>query len=158
MKSMLKVIAVLSMVAFAPAMAAQPLQQEKFFFGAGGSINDISGSDEGFGVQVFGGYAFGEISSGILLDAEVGYMTTGDMEVHGNDVEADGIWGAGVIRVPLSADVELLARAGIDFGDDDGVLFGGGIGFQLNKQTTVRAELVERDDVSSMQLNVVFRQ
>lgn len=144
--------------AFAAKGAADP---QKFFFGAGLSQNDVPGSDEGTGYQFFGGYEFGEIASGIALDAEVGYMNTGDMDVRVGPVtvetRAKGIWAAGVARILMSSEFELLGRAGLDFGDDDGLLVGIGAGFNLNKQTTLRFELVERDDVSSLQFNVLYR-
>jgi hypothetical protein len=52
--------------------------------------------------------------------------------------------------------VELLGRAGYDFGDDDGFLFGIGGGYIVNKNLKLRLEYVWRDNVDSLQFNVVF--
>ncbi len=70
---------------------------------------------------------------------------------------ATGLWATGVGRLQLNPQFELLARAGFDFGDDDGLMVGVGAGFNVNKQTQLRFELVERDDISSLQLNFVYR-
>jgi hypothetical protein len=87
-------------------------------------------------------------------------MDTGNFKatVGGVSVEskAKGIWGAGVARYMATPNVELLGRVGYDFGDDDGLLFGIGAGYIVNKNLKLRLEFVEREDVSSIQFNVVF--
>lgn len=148
-----------------PALAASPgaksqpgIDTGRLFFGAGISQNDVSGSDDGTGYQFFGGYEFGQVAQNVALDLEVGYMDTGDMDIPGpGDDHAKGLWATGVGRLQLNPQFELLARAGLDFGDDDGLMVGVGAGFNVNKQTQLRLELVERDEVSSLQFNVVYR-
>ena len=150
--------------AAAPAFAASQagIDTGRLFFGAGISQNDASGaSDEGTGYQLFGGYEFGQVAQNVALDLEVGYMDSGDIKyciasVCGED-NATGLWATGVGRLQLNPQFELLARAGLDFGDDDGLMVGVGAGFNVNKQTQLRFELVERDDISSLQLNFVYR-
>lgn len=150
-----------------PVLAAQPagskggFDSSKVFFGGGLSQNDVSGSDEGTGFQFFGGYEFGEVAKNVKLDVEVGYMTTGDMDVCAFgfcvSAEAKGLWSTAVGRFALNPEWELVGRAGMDFGDDDGFMFGAGVGYQFNKTSAVRFELVERDAVSSLQVNFVYR-
>ena len=148
----------------APALAAGPagIDTGRLFFGAGISQNDASGADdEGTGFQFFGGYEFGQVAQNVAVDLEVGYMDSGDIKyciagVCGED-NATGLWATGVGRLQLNPQFELLARAGLDFGDDDGLMVGVGAGFNVNKQTQLRFELVERDDISSLQLNFVYR-
>lgn len=164
------VAAVVMTLAFSSAMAQRGggsgLNTDKLFFGAGVSQNDVSGSDKGTGYQFFGGYEFGEIARNVNFDLEVGYMTTGDMDFCQNlpffgticqSAEAKGLWATGVGRFVLSPQFELLGRAGLDFGDDDGFMFGVGAGFLIDKRSSLRLELVERDNVSSLQLNFVYR-
>lgn len=168
----LRKIALLTVAAAlaAPTLAAaQAFDSKNLFFGAGLSQNDVSGSDTGTGYQVFGGYRFGKIAQNVSLDAEVGYMTTGDMEIKecatvlGNrvcvsaDAEAKGLWATGVGRFSLNPQFDLIGRAGLDFGDDDGFMFGVGAGYNVNKQLQLRLELVERDNVSSVQLNFAYQ-
>lgn len=152
----------------APAVVAAPaggFDSGKLFLGAGLSQNDVSGSDEGTGYQFFGGYRFGQIASNIELDAEVGYMDTGDMDINRTvlgipvtvDARAKGLWATAVGRLALDPQFDLIGRLGMDFGDDDGLMFGVGAGYNVSKQTQLRLELVERDEVSSLQVNFVYR-
>ncbi len=158
------VISLVFAVFAAPSLAASQagINTERVFFGAGISQNDVSGaSDEGTGFQIFGGYEFGQVAQNVALDLEVGYMDSGDIKfcIAGFCAKdnATGLWATGVGRLQLNPQFELLARAGFDFGDDDGLMVGVGAGFNVNKQTQLRFELVERDDISSLQLNFVYR-
>jgi opacity protein-like surface antigen len=136
---------------------AQAVDTSKLFFGAGLSSNEVSGSDSAVGWQVFGGYGFGQVASNLYFDAEVGYMDTGDMERPGGDAKANGLWAAGVGRYLITPSIELLGRAGLDFGDDDGFLAGIGAGLILTKNIKLRLEYVQRDKVDSWQFNFVYQ-
>lgn len=160
-------IAALLLVAAASAQAANTgFNPQKLFFGAGVSRNDVSRSDHGTGLQIFGGYPFGEVAKNIHVDAEAGYMDTGNMDLPasatppfgtGRSVRAKGLWATGVARFALNPQAELLARAGLDFGDDNGLMVGVGVGVGLTKQSSLRFEYVERDNVNSLQLNFVVK-
>ena len=58
--------------------------------------------------------------------------------------------------LPITNNIDLLGRGGIDFGDDDGLMTGIGIGFHASRQFEIRGEFVARDHVDSLQLNFVF--
>lgn len=158
---MLKTIRIL-LVAFigmavAPLAAAQVVDTNKLFFGAGVSSNETSDSDSAVGWQLFGGYTFGEVARNVIIDAEVGYMDSGNMHRPGRpDLKANGLWATGVVRIPLTQSIEVLGRLGMDFGDDDGVMAGIGVGFLLTQNIKVRFEFVQRDNVDSVQFNMVF--
>ncbi len=162
---MKKILTFMAFAAFAaPALGASQagIDTGRLLFGAGISQNDVSGADdEGTGFQIFGGYEFGQVAQNVAVDLEVGYMDSGDIKycAFGNcrKDNATGLWATGVGRLQLNPQFELLARAGLDFGDDDGLMVGVGAGFNVNKQTQLRFELVERDDISSLQLNFVYR-
>jgi hypothetical protein len=139
------------------AAVAQAVDTSKFFFGAGLSSNEVSGSDSAVGWQIFGGYGFGQVTNSLYFDAEVGYMDTGDMERPGGDVKANGLWAAGVGRFLVTPSIELLGRVGLDFGDDDGLLGGIGAGLILTKNIKLRLEYVQRDKVDSWQFNFVYQ-
>jgi hypothetical protein len=170
---MLKQLGTIALAFCVAAAAADALAQKgkssggfdtsKLLFGAGLSMNEVSGSDSGTGWQVFGGYRFGEIAPKFYADVEVGYMETGDMEVCVAPFgcasgEAKGLWATGVARYLAAPQVELIGRAGMDFGDDDGFMLGFGAGYLFNKNWKLRGEYVIRDNVDSLQLNVVFSQ
>jgi len=146
---------------FSSAAAAQGFDLRRLFFGAGVSQNMVSGLDNGTGFQVFGGYNFPAIARNFYVDAEAGYMDTGKLKATGCtgsfcNATASGLWGSGVARYMVAPNVELLGRAGYDFGDDDGFLFGVGAGYIVSKNLKLRLEYVARDHVDSLQFNVVF--
>ncbi len=164
---------VLSLCVVVPSYAAERARgnaqagfnPQQLFFGGGLSLNDVSNSDTGVGAQIFGGYDFGQIAPNIGIDAEVGYMDTGKMTVHVDtpfgrlegDARAKGLWAAAVGRLTLNPAFDLLGRLGYDFGDDDGLLFGIGVGYNVTRQAQLRLELVERDNVNSVQFNIRFK-
>jgi len=144
-------------LALSTVAVAQGLDTSKLFFGAGLSSNDVSGSDSATGYQIFGGYGFGEVTPKVFIDAEVGYMDTGNMTRRGGNVKANGLWANGVGRLMLAPSIELIGRLGMDFGDDDGLMAGIGVGFLLTRSVKLRLEFVQRDNVDSVQLNFVFQ-
>ena len=158
--------ALLAMTSLSAAAANSSFDPQKLFVGIGASRNDISGSGKGTGWQIFAGYPFGEVAKNIRLDGEVGYMDTGTMDLPASatppfggsrGVRAKGLWATGVARVSLNPQAEFLARAGFDFGDDDGFMAGLGVGISLSKQAQLRFEYVERDSVNSLQMNLTFK-
>ncbi|GMR17941.1 MAG: hypothetical protein BMS9Abin33_0337 [Gammaproteobacteria bacterium] len=131
------------------------------YFGGGVGFNKLSGWDDSFGIQFLGGYELGNFGAkGFDFSVEAGYMDTGDFERNfaGGTVSesANGLWGTFVAAYHASPLVDILARAGLDVGDDDGPMFGVGVGFNVNKQLQLRGEFVARDNVDSLQFNVVF--
>jgi opacity protein-like surface antigen len=158
---MLKMIraAVIGLIglALSAGAGAQGFDASKLFFGGGLSSNDVSGSDNATGYQIFGGYGFGEVTRNVFIDAEVGYMDTGSMTRGGSSVKAKGLWANGVGRLLVTPNIELLGRLGLDFGDDDGLMAGIGVGFLVTKTLKLRLEYVQRDDVNSVQFNFVFQ-
>ncbi len=163
---MLKVIRVLliglagmAISAVADAQAqSRGFDAGKLFFGAGLSSNDTSGSDDATGWQLFGGYGFGEVTRNVFIDAEVGYMDTGNMSRPGrSDAKANGLWATGVGRLLVTPGIEVLGRLGLDFGDDDGLMAGIGVGFIVARNIKLRLEFVQRDNVDSLQFNFVYQ-
>ena len=140
--------------------AAQQFDQRRLFFGGGLSQNKISGADSANGFQIFGGYNFRELAPKFSIDAEVGYMDSGKFKQTVGpftvDDKAKGLWGSGVARYMVDRQWELLGRLGYDFGDDDGLMYGIGGGYIVNKNLKLRLEYVIRDSVDSLQFNVVF--
>jgi len=159
-----------SMLFAGPVFAAQSgFDSSKLYFGAGLSQNDVSGSSNGTGYQFFGGYGLGPVAKNINLDLELGYMDTGNMDVDvsvsafgttisaSGSARAKGLWSTVVGRFALNPQFDLLGRVGFDFGDDDGLMFGVGGGYNYDKRTQLRLEYVERDNVNSLQFNLVYR-
>lgn len=136
---------------------------EKMYVGAGlnhnridsSSIGGIDGKTNGF--QVFGGYEYGQ-RNGIDIAFEAGIIQTGDF-YDGTSEDADGIWGAAVVKKDLPEIKEKLsgiARLGYGLGGDDGLLMGFGAQYQINPKVFMRLEYVNKDLSQSYQLNAVY--
>jgi Outer membrane protein beta-barrel domain len=139
-------VVVLVAMGSASVASAQGFDQRRLFFGAGLSANSVDGADNhATGFQFFGGYNFGEFAPKFHIDAELGYMDS-----------AKGLWATGVARYMVTPQFELIARLGYDFGDDDGLMAGIGAGYVVNPHLKLRAEYVVRDNIDSIQFNLVF--
>jgi outer membrane protein with beta-barrel domain len=145
-------------IGFASVASAQGFDQRRLFFGAGLGANSVSGGAHALGAQFFTGYNLKEIAPKFSIDPEVGYMDSGKFKKDGRTVgdNAKGLWAAGVPRYMATPNLELLARVGYDFGDDDGLMFGLGGGYIVNKNLKLRLEYVARDNIDSIQFNLVF--
>lgn len=148
----------LSLLVAMPADAAE-LYGDRFYAGGGLSHNEVNSAD-GNGLQFFGGYRLPARLGAADPAVEVGYWDSGDLDVStpsgDRDVSAEGVWVNGVVQVPLSDGVSLIGRAGYDFGDDDGLMAGGGLGVALSERISVRGEIVVRDETDSLQGNLVY--
>lgn len=156
----------------ATSASAQNLEfdPDNFYAGGGIGINSVSGLDDAIGPNLFAGYNMGEIFGVEKLDLmiEAGYMDTGDFgdqcvarDFTGNCISrrsfsASGVWTTGVVRYNLNEQWSFFGRLGLDLGDDDGVMIGGGAEFHLSEPFAIRGELVERDNISSIQANFVW--
>ena len=155
----------------AASSSAMAVESENLYAGGGLGFNsiDVSGADSAMGFQFFGGYTFDlEAAPTLNFAAEAGYMTSGDFDVEFvnpftgakttvSGGSADGIWMSGVASYPMNDQLSLIGRIGLDFGDDDGVLFGFGAGYSLGKSLGVRGEYVLRDSIDSLQINATFK-
>ena len=139
---------------------------DKIYFGGGLGSNSLPGSSSGIGFQFFGGYDLPVKMGKGKLSVEVGYMDSGDMEVAAIPTffgpvvvedKATGLWGSAVFSLPVQDKLNIIARAGLDIGDDDGFMFGAGLGFNLSPKMALRGEYVIRDSIDSLQLNFVMR-
>ncbi len=131
---------------------------DRLYFGGGIAGNDLRG-DDATGFQFFAGYPLqAKLGKGDLA-IEAGYMDSGSFEHRGNfgSVSATGLWGTLVGSWNVATKTDLVVRAGLDVGDDDGVMFGAGLGYALSKKLELRGEYVVRDNIDSLQFNFVFR-
>jgi len=140
------------------------LQTSSFYLGGGFGFNSHSGRSS-TGYQFLGGYEFGgKLAGGIATAVELGYMDTGTFEskdlrdgsTNGSNQEAEGFWLNAVWSYPISNRVEGLWRVGIDFGDDDGLMAGAGMGYNFNRNWALRSEYVVREAVNSFQFNLLY--
>ena len=145
----------LSFVNAAYAAEGQPLLDKHKISIAGGIANNSVGGnvDDELGVQFFGAYDLNQVNlmESVKTSVEVGYM---DYGFHGKN--SGGLWVNGVVNGPLSQPFGWLARLGLDLGDDSGLMFGAGISYSLDRRTALRGEYVIRDDIDSLQFNIIY--
>ncbi len=146
--------------------ASNGFNQDNLYFGGGLSSNSASGLSNGTGYQFFAGYKLDMVKiSKIDSAVEIGYMDTGKMEecvtvpFFGNvcgDAAAKGLWSTYVASYNFNKEVSGIGRVGLDFGDDDGLMFGVGADYKFDKQMSLRGEYVKRQHVDSLQVNFVY--
>lgn len=141
------------------------IDTKQLYFGGGLSLNDIGFGDDAVGFQIFAGMPIPIEMGKAKLMGEVGYMDTGDFDANLGpgpfgtvSQSASGLWANAVVDVPLQNNISLIGRAGLDFGDDDGIMIGGGLGFHVSNKLEIRVEYVIRDNIDSLQANFVIRQ
>lgn len=126
-----------------------------------GSIFSGANNETAFGFQLFAGVPIASSIEGFKTFAEAGYFQTSSFKfAPGVKEKVTGIWGAGVLQRDLNeVDPNLygLARIGLEIGDDDGIFMGVGAGYRISPKADVRAEFVNKDLVSSYQLNALIR-
>lgn len=143
--------------------------QNKYYVGAGMGVNSTENFDSTAGYQIFAGYCldFNFKSQKSKTSVEIGYMDSGDFEkqqdAFGNNPNKSkivtvnksysGMWFSGLAEYKFDNKMHIMARAGVDVGDQTGILFGGGAGYNVTKYAQVRAEYILHDEVDSFQLN-----
>ncbi|VAW85967.1 hypothetical protein MNBD_GAMMA17-1097 [hydrothermal vent metagenome] len=138
---------------------------DKLYFGGGLSENDSNGPNA-TGIQIFVGYPLTiKLGSGTFA-LEGGYMNSGSFErsvavpPFGSVVSsstATGLWGTVAGSWNIADRTSFVGRLGLDIGDDDGLMYGAGIGYDLIERLTIRGEYIMRDNIDSLQFNFVFR-
>lgn len=145
---------------------AGPASANGFYAGVGASNNELTPEsadsfDTATGYQAFAGYDFGSVFGTDLLGLrlEGGYFSSGDFE---NDTgtstqaAAEGIWASGVLDFNVTESFAIYGRAGFDGGDDDGPLAGVGAALDIGSSLRLSGELVSRENIDTVQLNVSF--
>ena len=142
---------------------------EGLYVGGGINYNDLDvgsifpgdNNETAFGFQVFAGIPIASSIEGFKTFAEAGYFQTSSFKLApGVKEKVTGIWGAGILQRDLNEiDPNLygLARIGLEIGDDDGIFMGIGAGYRISPKVDVRAEFVNKDLLSSYQLNALIR-
>lgn len=124
-----------------------------FSIGAGISSNEIDDPDEDeTGFQFLVAYDLPQVNlmEGVNSSVEFGIMD------FGFDEDDSGIWGSYVVDGAISGGIGWLAQAGLDIGDDSGLLFGVGLMTSPNETTDLRLEYTIRDDVDSLMINILY--
>ena len=152
--SLIMVLTLGTVLTQAHAQENKPLlERNQFSIGVGISNNEISSPDEDdTGFQFFGAYDLDHVNlmEGVDSSVEFGFID------FGFDEDDIGIWASYVVDGAISGRVGWLAQAGIDIGDDSGLLVGAGLKFMLDDKSDLRFEYVKRDEVDSLQINFLY--
>lgn len=147
----------LMLTVLASLSSAHAFDADRLLYGAGLGFNSASGASA-TGFQVFAGYTLNlDLAENLETSVEAGYRTTGNFDYFFADVSLDGVWATFNGSYTINDRFSALARAGLDFGDDDGLMLGGGAEYDLNESFSVRGEYVIRDITNSLQVNFVYR-
>lgn len=142
-----------------PAMSDEGrpmLDRDLFSIGAGISSNSIDDDDNDedneIGFQFFVAYDLIGVNlmDGVNSSIELGLMD------YGFKRDSTGIWGTYTVDGIISGDLGWLARAGLDIGDDSGLMLGAGLGYIVDERTELRFEYVARDEGESLQFNFLY--
>lgn len=137
---------------------------DKLYVGANLSHNTIDspfngGDVDASGYSLFAGLKFNNSVEGLTTSAELGYSDTKDFFKSNGDADINGVWIAGVAEKTLpelDPRISALARIGLDLGDDDGILFGAGLGFHATDMLSLRAEFINKDASSVYQIGALI--
>lgn len=152
---MKKILPVLGLLVVATSsLHAETIDTKQIYFGGGIGLNDYR-NDNATGFQLFAGLPIQANMGKAALAVELGYMDSGNFN---GGASADGIWSTAVVSYPLQDNLKLVGRAGYDFGDDDGLMLGGGLGVAVANNMDMRFEYVIRNNIDSLQANLVIRQ
>jgi len=161
MKKIIYGLALMFLASSVHAEGEGPIKADQIYVGGGLGFNSLPAAGSARGFQFIGGYEFAtKLNDDITSAIELGYMDTGDFDQLNSGTKvsaAKGAWLAYVGSVPLSKKTDMLARLGFDFGDDDGVLFGTGLQYKFTTKVALRTEYVARQNVNSLQANVIFK-
>jgi len=145
-------------LSFSAGLAAENeplLDRERLAIGGGIALNSISGPvDNEPGFQIFAAY---ELPTVNILQYTNSSIEFGYMDYGFDGEDTDGLWASFVLDGAIKSQWGWLARLGLDLGDDSGFMFGAGASYAWDAQLSVRAEYVVRDEVDSLQLNVIHR-
>ena len=159
MRKIIFLLALMSLVSNVNAEGA--VDAERIYVGGGLGFNSLPGFGSARGFQFIAGYDFKfKINEDISTALELGYMDTGDFDQYkgaNSNEDVKGLWFAAVESVPLSRKTDMLVRLGYDFGDDDGFLLGTGMQYKFNTKLALRMEYVARQNVNSLQANVLVK-
>lgn len=142
-----------------PASAVQRIDfgPEHWYVGGGLNHNSLDNFDNAYGIQAFAGLDLPyKPHRQITTHVEMGVITTEDFENANRTTDHTGVWTTGLTKVHITPRFRGLARLGVDFGDDDGLMAGFGGELEVRNNWFARGEFVARDSINSIQANLVY--
>ncbi|MBL1275018.1 MAG: outer membrane beta-barrel protein [Ectothiorhodospiraceae bacterium] len=184
MKNTLLLAATMSGILSAQTVMAEDFkfEPENLYFSLGATVSklDEDGFGSASGYQISAGYDLPyKFADAVHTAIEVGYMNSGTFDakptlvgtsiVTPGSEELDSLWVSGVASISFSdltkmagvspsdpSSLELFARLGYDFGDDDGIIYGAGLEYEVTEQISVNGEIVVGSEVKTGIFNLTY--
>lgn len=134
------------------AQESEPFLDTNLLSIGGGIADNSVGSSDETGLQIFAAYDLNQVNlmEGVKSSVEIGWMD------YGFSRDSTGIWGTYVVEGTIKEQLGWLARGGYDFGDDKGLMYGAGLDWAIEEKIDLRIEYVIRDDIDSLQFNILY--
>ncbi len=147
-------------------LSMQSMAEKQFYAGGGATLDQVSTpfvkeeSNYAPGMAAFVGYNFKQQAIGIVPKLELGYSKTEDFHKdRKGDYEIEGfLFAAGIQKYLPEIDPNLyvLAKAGVDLGDDSGLFQGFAVGYKLIPEVGVQFEYRNKNASISNQIQVLI--
>lgn len=146
----------INLVLFTPAVFGHCMQNA-YYAGGGLALSTLPRFQRATGLQFMGGYClpYNFNHRSIKTSVELGYFEMGEFKGINADRSFQGLWSTGVIEYKTSRKIHFLGRGGLDFGGDNGLVYGMGMAVNLTKFTQMRSEYVFRDKSKSVQFGII---
>lgn len=130
--------------------------------------DDDSNFKNATGFQIYGGYKLDyKLADTFNISIEAGYNDTGDFDgsaqiVNGSIVYPDSFntqtgWAAGVLSYNIYKRIDVQGTLGLEAGDEDGVIFGGGFDYHLDRRFDLKLAVIKRSESLSTQFNITYQ-
>ena len=136
--------------------------------GATSSIPDDDNYKNATGFQIYGGWKLDhKLVNTFNISIEAGYADSGDFDgsaqvVNGNvtypeTFNTQTVWGAGVLSYNFYKRFDVQGTLGLETGDEDGVIYGGGLDYHVDRRIDLKLALIQRSESVQTQFNVTYQ-
>ena len=178
MKNSLSISLLTSLVLWSTASTADEAERpyyddaklKPFYIGIGATASapDDDNYKNATGYQIYGGWKLDyKLVDTFNISIEAGYADSGDFDgsaqiVNGNIVYPESfntqtVWGAGVLSYNFYKRFDVQGTLGLEAGDEDGVIYGGGLDYHVDRRFDLKLALIKRSESLSTQLNVTYQ-
>ncbi len=149
-------ILILCLAAFSQTAFGHCMKSD-YYAGGGIALSTLPAYQKAAGFQFMGGFCmpYNFNNKKVKTSVELGYFDMGDFSGNNGDRSFEGLWSTGVVEYKSTRKIHFLGRGGLDFGSDDGLIYGMGMAINVTKFAQFRSEFVFRDESKSLQFSLV---
>ena len=132
---------------------ANDMELQRWYLGAGfGAAKVESEAEMKTSIQGLLGYTLEQEVlagwSGSSLAMEVGLQSV-------SEVDRAGVWFTPLINLPLSREIDMFGRVGVELGQESTLVAGIGVAHKIERNMAVRLEYVLRQGMGALQFNLI---